>query len=175
MKFFDVTLDVREQYSNLRARLRELADIFNDPTVPQKDKLLKRMKWATAWRSLEKKYDFSGKMEVASTTQALYKAAPDIPGAIALNPNSWLSLLANIHEQIPELWQRWRFRALHRTLDGYLAAPDRNLGSAIGKVIGRPIGDGEASEIEGLVGDIKRLYSDRVIATLRSDLTIPPE
>jgi hypothetical protein len=174
-EIFNVTLDVREKYSDLRARLRELAEMFNDPTVPQKDKLLKRMKWAAAWRSLERKYDFSGKMEVASTTQALYKAAPDIPGAIALNPNSWLSLLTNIHEQIPELWQRWRFRALHRTLDGYLAAPDRNLGSAIEKATGRPIGDGEAADLEGFVGDIKRLYSDRVIAMLKSDLTILPE
>lgn len=140
-------VNIRERYEDLRKRLRELETILDDPGIPLKRKLRLKKRWAHAWEALSTTYDFTGNLNLANTNNAIYKFAPEIPGAMAMDPGSWINLLKAAIEQSPELWSRWRMRALHRTLRSYVASPDRDLGDAVAKIIKRPVTDDEVHEV----------------------------
>ncbi len=109
-----------------------------------------------AWKRLSTKYEFTGEVSLADTNSAIYKLAPEVPGAMALNPSSWIKLLKAAVEEWPELWSRWRMRALHRTLRSYVKAPDRDLGESVEKIIRRPILDDEIRDVR----DVQQIMAE---------------
>lgn len=164
---FASALTVREEFTELRTKLRQLQQLLDDPSVSLKDKVRHRAKWKAAWESIHSKYGGSGEMKLASTSQAIYRTAPDIPGVIGLNPSSWVSLLTKIAEYMPELWGHWRLRALHRTFEHYVNSPDRELGRAISNLIGREIRNDEAADIQDILDSMNQLRDAAVFAFLK--------
>lgn len=164
---FSSALTVREEFTELRTKLRQLQQLLDDPSVSLKDKVRHRAKWKAAWESIHSKYGGSGEMKLASTSQAIYRTAPDIPGAMGLNPSSWVSLLTKIAEYMPELWGHWRLRALHRTFEHYVNSPDRELGRAISNLIGREIRNDEAADIQDILDSMNQLRDAAVFAFLK--------
>ena len=164
---FASALTVREEFTELRTKLRQLQQLLDDPSVSLKDKVRHRAKWKAGWESIHSKYGGGGEMKLASTSQAIYRTAPDIPGAIGLNPSSWVSLLTKIAEYMPELWGHWRLRALHRTFEHYVNSPDRELGRAISNLIGREIRNDEAADIQDILDSMNQLRDAAVFAFLK--------
>ncbi len=163
---FASALSVREEFTELRTKLGQLQQLLDDPSVSLKDKVRHRAKWKDAWDSIHGKYG-GGEMKLASTSKAIYRTAPDIPGVIGLNPSSWVSLLTKIAEYMPELWGHWRLRALHRTFEHYVNSPDRELGRAISNLIGREIRNDEAADIREILGSMHKLRDGVVLASLK--------
>jgi len=164
---FSSTLTVREEFTELRTRLGQLQQLLDDPSVSLKDKVRHRAKWKNAWESIHSRYGDGGEMKLASTSQAIYRMAPDIPGTIGLNPSSWVSLLTKIVEYMPELWGHWRLRALHRTFEHYVNSPDRELGRAISNLIGREIQNDEATDIQEILGSMNQIVNSLVLTSLK--------
>ena len=162
-------LEARERFADLRSRLGQLQQLLDDPTVSLKDKVRHRARWMAAWESLGQKYDPKTKMGIASTTHAIYKVAPDIPGVIGLNPSSWISLLTNIAESMPELWGHWRLRALHRTFEHYARSPDADLGRAVSNLIGHQIPDDETRDLRDTLDLMNQLKEAAVLTLIKSD------
>jgi hypothetical protein len=152
----DAIVDVRERFTDLRSRLRNLQEILDDPSIGLDRKLKLRAKWMSAWKRLNTKYEFTGAVGLADTNNAIYKLAPEVPGAMGLNPSSWIKLLKVAVEEWPELWSRWRMRALHRTLRSYVKAPDRDLSESVEKIIRRPILHEEISDVR----DVQQMMSE---------------
>ncbi len=159
----DAVMRIRGEYEDLRRRLRDLQELLDDPSVNLDKKLKLRARWADAWKRLEKKYEFTGAVSLANTNSAIYKYAPDLPGAMALNPTSWIGLLKTTLQEAPELWSRWRMRALHRTLKRYVQSPDRALGESVEKVIGRAIDDDEVSDVRDVQALMVQLGESAVV------------
>jgi hypothetical protein len=143
-------LMVREKFADLRMRLRTLQEFLDDQSVSPMKKRTLMNKWMDGWKNLDSKYELTSAVGVANTNSAIYKLAPDVPGAMALDPSSWIKLITTVVQQWPDLWTRWRLRALHRTLDSYMKSPDRALGEAVEKVIDRPVTDDEVRDMREL-------------------------
>jgi hypothetical protein len=164
---FASALTVREEFTELRTRLRKLQQLLDDPSVSLRDKVRHRAKWKAAWESIHAKYGGTAEMKLASTSQAIYRMAPDIPGVVGLSPSSWVSLLTKIVEYAPELWGHWRLRALHRTFEHYVNSPDRELGQAISNLIGREIRNDEAAVIQEILDQMNQFRDIAVLTPLK--------
>jgi hypothetical protein len=149
----NTTLTVREEFRDLRVRLLSLQTLLDDPTVALGDKARHKAGWERRWERFHSRYDRLGEANLAITNTALYAAAPEIPGAIGLDPSAWLRLLTTVRDTVPELWSRWRLRALHRSATRYLKAPDAELTNAIGAVRGAEVTSAEANEVQMLVSE----------------------
>jgi hypothetical protein len=156
------TLAIREEFHDLRNRLVTLQTLLDDPTVTLAAKARHKALWETRWERLHTRYDRLGHANLAVTNSALYKAAPEIPGAIGLDPTAWIHLLTAVADVIPELWSRWRLRVLHRSATAYLRAPDAELAKAIGAARGREVTSAEASEVHMFLTETATAFAQLV-------------
>jgi hypothetical protein len=153
------TLNIREEFRTLRDSLVTLQTMLDDPTVALSDKLRHKALWETRWARLHARYDRLGEANLAVTNSALYELAPEIPGAIGLEPRAWIRLLTAVADAAPELWSRWRLRALHRSATAYLRAPDAELAKAIGAIRGTEVTAAEATEVHMLLAETARSFA----------------
>jgi hypothetical protein len=165
-------MDVRDHYSDLRARLGELKVILDDPSVSLQRKLKLRAKWSDSWKKLGSQFDFSGALGLANTNSAIYKLAPEVPGAMALSPSAWIHLLTTVLEQGSELWSRWRLRTLHRSLRNYVKAPDRALGGSVERIIRRSVTADEIRDVREVDATMVQL-GRAAVAIFYDDTTAP--
>jgi hypothetical protein len=150
------TLEAREQYQPIRARLYELREILNDEGVDlaRKDKLLRS--WRRTWRTLDALSGDLSVIEMAKTSTKILRE-DKIFESISFNDLAWLKIVERLLPWIEERFHIWKIRALHRTASHYKGASDAQLNAAVSSVLKREIGQEEIADTVEIFAMLKAL------------------
>lgn len=116
-----VVLELREEYSSLRASLSQLRAVLSDVEVSPKEKQRQLRSWSKSWKTLDK-YGPSTKLAMANTTLSAVGVNKSADGEhLDLDLNK---LLSWVGKGAREGWYRWRVRILHDVAKQYLRTSD---------------------------------------------------
>lgn len=124
----DCAVELRDEYSQLREKMRDLRSLLADPTISPHHKLELRGRWAASWALLSR--DLS-KCEVDSI--GIGSAIPELFGA-ALDSGGGASVSFDLSTVVRviglagvDVVKRWRLRLLHRSFRSFMRTSDSAL------------------------------------------------
>lgn len=123
-------LDIRDDYSDLRASLRSLRGDLADDSLSPKKKLAVIASWQRSWATLRSYGEASGHVELASNAFDI----PDLNSAfdgVSLDSVRLSELLRVVIQKATHSFYSWRVRVLHGVARRYLSTPDSELGAQV--------------------------------------------
>jgi hypothetical protein len=140
-------LDIREDYSKLRASLRDLRASLADPSVTPQEKLKVMASWQRSWQTLQKYEHSMARLELANNALDLPNLNAAIEG-IGLNIVRLEKLLKFMLERAVIAFHEWRVRLLHSVAKKYLSTPDTGLNNEVFRLFGTRVTADDLREVD---------------------------
>lgn len=142
-------LAVRDDFSKLRASLRQLREDLADETTPPKKKLAAIRSWKRSWATLD--HDQASIIELGNSAldaADLNKATEELGlDSVSLSKVIQLALNATVQRLY-----RWRVRLLHRVAKSYLSTPDSDLNRQVERLFGTQVTHAQLQAVSALRG-----------------------
>ncbi|MBL8100757.1 MAG: hypothetical protein JNK81_16365 [Anaerolineales bacterium] len=142
----DSALYTRKKFSQLRNSLKELRGVLEDDTLSPKKKHGEIVSWTKSWNTLQKVTDDSGYIQVADTNDYLLKGT-DLLIQASSSIYDWKKVVAELFEQIQNMFYRWRVRSLHDIGNRYKKTPNNEINKHAERILGKPIEDNEIKDM----------------------------
>lgn len=141
------TLEIRDDFNELRASLRNLRADLYDETIPPLKKKNIIQKWQKSWHTLQSYKESSSYVEIgnkALDVPDLNKAIDDL-GIDTVKLTSLLKVMVAVSSKA---FYRWRVRILHEIAKKYLKTSDSELNHQIKRLFGASIEIHDIHELE---------------------------
>lgn len=132
------SLELREEYSGLRASLTELRAMFANPDISPKEKQNYKTSWMKTWATLDK-YKTSGlTLKLADASKDKISVERSLDG-IGLDSFQLSKILEKLIERGVEVFHTQRIRALHSTARSYMDTTDGQINREIRRLYGHEV------------------------------------
>ena len=147
-EIFQIALDLRDKYKNLRNSLKQLREDLADDSIAPKKKLKLIESWERSWKTLEKYQQWSF-FEIANTTNQIVNIdkALDNFDINSLRIDKIIQLLLSYGENI---YRSWRIRVLHNTARNYLSTPNIEINKEIRRLFHYEISEKDIEQLKSL-------------------------
>lgn len=124
----DRAIELRDEYSQLREKMRDLRSLLADPSISPRRKLELRARWAESWALLSRDLSKYGvdSVGIGSAVPELFGAALDSAAGATVSFD--LSTVVRVIGATGvDVVKRWRLRLLHRSFRSFMRTSDSTL------------------------------------------------
>ena len=118
-----VTLEVRDEYSNLRNSLSSLRQTLADLSVAPKEKMRAIESWVRSWNTLTKYEEQASFFDMATASNSMIDMAKTMDG-IGLDSFKWSKIIEAMIGRFEKSFYQWKIRQLHKSANHYLSTPE---------------------------------------------------